>query len=170
MATRGRGNACNVGGGIALGAAAMLIGLLVMSAPPPAEAVTYTVGDSGGWRFYAGGWAKGRTFRAGDVLGPRYISPLCSSSSSSSHSVRVLINLCISWCICIYGAEFKYDAAVHDVTAVDLAAYRSCTVPKGFRKMRSGHDKVTLRKGMHYFICTERGHCQAGMKLAIMAV
>ncbi|KAL5207710.1 hypothetical protein ABZP36_032145 [Zizania latifolia] len=134
MATRGRGSACN-GGGIVLGAAAvLLIGLLVMSAPPLAEAATYTVGDSGGWRFYAGGWAKGKTFRAGDVL------------------------------------EFKYNAAVHDVAAVDLAAYRSCAVPKGSRKMRSGHDKVTLRKGMHYFICTERGHCQAGMKLAIRAV
>ncbi|KAF0932517.1 hypothetical protein E2562_010407 [Oryza meyeriana var. granulata] len=144
MASQGRGGACNGAAAVAL-----LIGLLVMSAAPLAEAARYTVGDNGGWRFYAEGytvgdnggwrfyaegWAKGKTFRAGDVL------------------------------------EFKYNGAVHDVAAVDPAAYRSCTVPRGVRKMRSGHDKVTLRKGTHYFICTEPGHCKAGMKLAVRAI
>ncbi|XP_006647843.1 basic blue protein-like [Oryza brachyantha] len=138
MASRGRGSACN--GSAVLGAAVavqlLMVGFLVMSAAPlaAAAAARYTVGDSGGWRFYAEGWAKGKTFRAGDVL------------------------------------EFKYNAAVHDVAAVDLASYRSCVAPKGVRKMRSGHDKVTLHKGAHYFICTEPGHCKAGMKLAVRAI
>lgn len=30
---------------------------------------TYTVGDYGGWKFNVRGWARGKTFRAGDVLG-----------------------------------------------------------------------------------------------------
>uniref|UniRef100_A0A0E0CR17 Plantacyanin n=1 Tax=Oryza meridionalis TaxID=40149 RepID=A0A0E0CR17_9ORYZ len=134
MAARGRGSACNGAAVLGAAAAVVIIGFLVVSATPVAEAARYTVGDSGGWRFYAEGWAKGKTFRAGDVL------------------------------------EFKYNAAVHDVAAVDLVAYRSCTVPKGVRKMRSGRDKVTLRKGTHYFICTEPGHCKAGMKLAVRAI
>lgn len=134
MAARGRGSACNGAAVLGAAAAVVIVGFLVMSAAPLAEAARYTVGDSSGWRFYAEGWAKGKTFRAGDVL------------------------------------EFKYNAVVHDVAAVDLAAYRSCTVPKGVRKMRSGRDKVTLRKGTHYFICTEPGHCKAGMKLAVRAI
>ena len=32
-------------------------------------AVTYTVGDAGGWAFNVVGWPNGKTFRAGDVLG-----------------------------------------------------------------------------------------------------
>ncbi|KAM3243495.1 hypothetical protein ACQJBY_055432 [Aegilops geniculata] len=124
----GRGSARN--GAAGLGAAVLLLGLLVMSA----EAAKYTVGDYGGWKFNVAGWAKGRTFRAGDVL------------------------------------EFKYNGAVHDVAAVDAAAYQSCVVPKGKRAMRSGHDKVRLVKGMHYFVCTVRGHCKANMKIAVRVI
>lgn len=61
---RGRGSA---GNGIVLGAA-LLIGFLMVSAPL-AEAAAYMVGDYGGWKFNTERWAKGRTFRAGDVLG-----------------------------------------------------------------------------------------------------
>jgi hypothetical protein len=64
----GRGGASN--GVAVLGAAVLLIGFLLVSGGPPlAEAAKYTVGDYGGWKFNVAGWAKGRTFRAGDVLG-----------------------------------------------------------------------------------------------------
>lgn len=94
---------------------------------------TYTVGDYGGWKFNVRGWARGKTFRAGDVL------------------------------------EFRYNRAVHDVAAVDAAAYRSCS-PGRWKALRSGHDKVRLVKGTHYFICTVRGHCKANMKIAVTVI
>ena len=172
MAARGRGSACNGAAVLGAAAAVVIVGFLVMSAAPLAEAARYTVGDSGGWRCYAEGWAKGKTFRAGDVLGNM---PAAARSASVlicvlvwSISIDQLMYACM-W-HCGWPAEFKYNAVVHDVAAVDLAAYRSCTVPKGVRKMRSGRDKVTLRKGTHYFICTEPGHCKAGMKLAVRAI
>ncbi|AQK74561.1 Chemocyanin precursor [Zea mays] len=134
MMARGRGGAIGGGGVIAL---VLLVGLFVAtSAPPVAEAAaSYMVGDYGGWKFNVDRWAKGRTFRAGDVL------------------------------------VFSYNRAVHDVAVVNAAAYRSCAVPnKGARVLRSGRDKVRLGRGTHYFACTVRGHCQAGMKLAVRAV
>ncbi|TVU28349.1 hypothetical protein EJB05_19865 [Eragrostis curvula] len=130
---RGRGSASR--GGVL--AAVLLVAFLVMmtSAPPVAEAAaTYMVGDFGGWKFNVAGWAKGRTFRAGDWL------------------------------------VFNYNRAVHDVAVVDAAAYRSCVVPRGARVLRSGRDRVKLGRGTHYFVCTVRGHCQAGMKVAVRAV
>ncbi|RRT73584.1 hypothetical protein B296_00026122 [Ensete ventricosum] len=33
----------------------------------------------------------------------------------------------------------------------------------------SGKDRVTLARGRNYFICNTVGHCQSGMKLAIVA-
>ncbi|RCV08222.1 hypothetical protein SETIT_1G308500v2 [Setaria italica] len=65
---------------------------------------------------------------------------------------------------------FRYNRAVHDVAVVDAAAYRSCVVPRGAKVLRSGRDKVRLGRGTHYFVCTVRGHCQAGMKIAVRAV
>ena len=64
---------------------------------------------------------------------------------------------------------FKYNAAAHDVAAVNAAAYDSCSAPRGTKIMRSGNDRVTLRRGTNYFICTFPGHCQSGMKLAVIA-
>ncbi|CAD6249614.1 unnamed protein product [Miscanthus lutarioriparius] len=130
MMARGRGGA--IGGVLAL---ALLVGLLVATSAPVAEAAaSYMVGDYGGWKFNVDKWAKGRTFRAGDVL------------------------------------VFNYNRAVHDVAVVNAAAYRSCAVPKGAKVLRSGRDKVRLGRGTHYFACTVRGHCQAGMKIAVRAV
>ncbi|OEL26937.1 Basic blue protein [Dichanthelium oligosanthes] len=65
---------------------------------------------------------------------------------------------------------FNYNRAVHDVAIVNAAAYRNCVVPRGARVLRSGRDKVKLGRGTHYFVCTVRGHCQAGMKIAVRAV
>ncbi|XP_066319431.1 basic blue protein-like [Miscanthus floridulus] len=130
MMARGRGGA--IGGVLAL---ALLVGHLVAASAPVAEAAaSYMVGDYGGWKFNVDKWAKGRTFRAGDVL------------------------------------VFNYNRAVHDVAVVNAAAYRSCAVPKGAKVLRSGRDKVRLGRGTHYFACTVRGHCQAGMKIAVRAV
>uniref|UniRef100_A0ACD5ZJI7 Uncharacterized protein n=1 Tax=Avena sativa TaxID=4498 RepID=A0ACD5ZJI7_AVESA len=129
----GRGSASN--GAVVLGAAVLLVAFLLVSGGPAlTEAAKYTVGDYGGWKFNVAGWAKGKTFRAGDVL------------------------------------EFKYNGAVHDVAAVDATAYRSCVLPKGKKTLRSGHDKVKLVKGTHYFICTVPGHCQANMKIAVRVI
>ncbi|EES05583.1 hypothetical protein BDA96_04G265900 [Sorghum bicolor] len=135
MMARGSGSA--IGGSVVLALAALLmVGLFVATSAPVAEAAaaSYMVGDYGGWKFNVDRWAKGRTFRAGDVL------------------------------------VFNYNRAVHDVAVVNAAAYRSCAVPKGAKVLRSGRDKVRLGRGTHYFACTVRGHCQAGMKIAVRAV
>ncbi|KAL6635071.1 hypothetical protein ACP70R_027742 [Stipagrostis hirtigluma subsp. patula] len=129
---RGRGSAST--GGAARLAAALVVGVLVMGAPLAEAAATYMVGDYGGWKFNVARWAKGRTFRVGDVL------------------------------------VFNYNRAVHDVAVVNAAAYRSCVVPRGARVLRSGRDRVKLGRGTHYFVCAVRGHCQAGMKIAVRAV
>ena len=64
---------------------------------------------------------------------------------------------------------FKYDPSAHNVVAVNATGYNSCTAPRGAKALRSGNDRVTLRRGTNYFICTFPGHCQAGMKLAVTA-
>nr|CAB3447832.1 unnamed protein product [Digitaria exilis]CAB3450981.1 unnamed protein product [Digitaria exilis] len=128
---RGRGSAS----GALAAALLVIIGLLVAtSAPLAGAAASHMVGDNGGWKLNVDGWAKGRTFRAGDQL------------------------------------VFRYNREVHDVAVVDAAAYRSCVVPRGAKVLKSGRDKVTLGRGTHYFVCTVRGHCQAGMKIAVKAV
>ncbi|XP_010514055.1 PREDICTED: basic blue protein-like [Camelina sativa] len=64
MAAKGRGSASwSVGAIVAL----MAVSVLLLHADY-AQAVTYTVGDSGVWTFNAVGWPKGKNFRAGDVL------------------------------------------------------------------------------------------------------
>ncbi|KAF8729561.1 hypothetical protein HU200_017503 [Digitaria exilis] len=144
---RGRGSAS----GALAAALLVIIGLLVAtSAPLAGAAASHMVGDNGGWKLNVDGWAKGRTFRAGDQLA--------------------------SCCCCFLPVTvtrtdvFRYNREVHDVAVVDAAAYRSCVVPRGAKVLKSGRDKVTLGRGTHYFVCTVRGHCQAGMKIAVKAV
>lgn len=63
---RGRGSAS----GALAAALLVIIGLLVAtSAPLAGAAASHMVGDNGGWKLNVDGWAKGRTFRAGDQLG-----------------------------------------------------------------------------------------------------
>ncbi|GJM96364.1 hypothetical protein PR202_gb11224 [Eleusine coracana subsp. coracana] len=64
---------------------------------------------------------------------------------------------------------FKYSPSAHNVVPVTAAGYRSCVAPRGARALRSGNDRVTLRRGTNYFICTFPGHCQSGMKIAVNA-
>ncbi|CAA7401477.1 unnamed protein product [Spirodela intermedia] len=65
---------------------------------------------------------------------------------------------------------FKYSPALHNVVAVDVTGYKTCRVTRGSRFFTSGNDRVILRKGTNYFICSVVGHCAAGMKLAITAI
>ncbi|MQL74627.1 hypothetical protein Taro_006957 [Colocasia esculenta] len=64
---------------------------------------------------------------------------------------------------------FRYDPAIHNVVPVTAAGYNSCLQPRGAKVFRSGNDRITLARGTNYFICTVVGHCQAGMKVAILA-
>lgn len=50
------------------GQAAVAIAALLMCLLVYVDGAAYTVGDSGGWSFNAGSWAKGKRFRAGDTL------------------------------------------------------------------------------------------------------
>ncbi|KAL8151831.1 hypothetical protein V2J09_021639 [Rumex salicifolius] len=62
---------------------------------------------------------------------------------------------------------FNYDAGFHNVMAVNKRGYKKCIIPQGSRMFKSGKDRIRLRRGNHYFICSYPGHCQAGMKIAI---
>ncbi|KAF3332448.1 basic blue protein-like protein [Carex littledalei] len=64
---------------------------------------------------------------------------------------------------------FKYYRSAHNVIRVNAINYNRCQTPKGARVLRSGNDRVTLTKGMNYFICNFPGHCESGMKIAINA-
>ncbi|KAL6909493.1 hypothetical protein ACP4OV_001774 [Aristida adscensionis] len=64
---------------------------------------------------------------------------------------------------------FKYSPSAHNVVPVSAAGYNSCSAPGRVRALRSGNDRVTLRRGTNYFICSIPGHCQAGMKIAVTA-
>ncbi|CAN6281699.1 unnamed protein product [Urochloa humidicola] len=64
---------------------------------------------------------------------------------------------------------FKYSPKAHNVVPVSAAGYSSCSAPRGVRALTSGNDRVTLKRGVNYFICSFPGHCQAGMKVAVTA-
>jgi hypothetical protein len=66
-------------------------------------------------------------------------------------------------------AAFRYNAKAHNVVPVSAAGYKSCSAPKGVRALTTGNDRVTLKRGTNYFICSFPGHCQAGMKIAVTA-
>ncbi|KAL3614597.1 hypothetical protein CASFOL_030496 [Castilleja foliolosa] len=64
---------------------------------------------------------------------------------------------------------FKYDVGAHNVAVVDKANYDSCTAPSNAKIYASGNDRVTLKKGTNYFICTFPTHCDFGMKISAFA-
>ncbi|KAL6645811.1 hypothetical protein ACP70R_017419 [Stipagrostis hirtigluma subsp. patula] len=63
--------------------------------------------------------------------------------------------------------EFRYDLSLHNVVAVDAGSYYDCR-PSG-TWYSSGNDRITLRPGTNYFICSLNGHCGMGMKMAVNA-
>ncbi|KAK8519574.1 hypothetical protein V6N13_133468 [Hibiscus sabdariffa] len=65
--------------------------------------------------------------------------------------------------------EFKYTKFFHDVVVVDKRGYKWCRIPSGAPKFTTGEDRVTLKKGENYFICSFRFHCLFGMKIAVTA-
>ena len=72
-------------------------------------------------------------------------------------------------CVCSNDAVFRYSPKAHNVVPVSAAGYKSCAAPRGVRALTSGNDRVTLKRGVNYFICSFPGHCQAGMKVAVTA-
>lgn len=64
---------------------------------------------------------------------------------------------------------FNYDSTIHNVVAVDKAGYNNCRTPSGAKMFRSGKDQIKLAKGANYFICNTAGHCESGMKIAVVA-
>ncbi|GMI70576.1 plantacyanin [Hibiscus trionum] len=64
---------------------------------------------------------------------------------------------------------FNYDPSIHDVVAVNRAGYNSCKAQKGAKVLSSGKDQIKLGKGQNFFICNYIGHCQGGMKIAVVA-
>ncbi|XP_057979785.1 basic blue protein-like [Malania oleifera] len=64
---------------------------------------------------------------------------------------------------------FKYNPTIHNLVVVSKAGYNTCSVPKGARTYRSGNDRIVLRKGQNFFLCSLPGHCQSGMKIAVNA-
>ncbi|KAL9234195.1 hypothetical protein vseg_009090 [Gypsophila vaccaria] len=64
---------------------------------------------------------------------------------------------------------FNYASNVHNVVEVNGGEYNGCSSPRGARVYQSGRDSIKLSKGLHYFICSIPGHCQAGMKIAVNA-
>ncbi|KAJ3702936.1 hypothetical protein LUZ61_006641 [Rhynchospora tenuis] len=64
---------------------------------------------------------------------------------------------------------FNYNPAIHNVVSVDAFGYRNCQVPAGSRVYNSGNDRVPLGRGTNYFICSFAGHCEGGMRIAIIA-
>ncbi|CAL9094463.1 unnamed protein product [Musa acuminata var. zebrina] len=64
---------------------------------------------------------------------------------------------------------FKYGQGAHNVVVVDAQGYDSCTAKSGSKTYTSGNDKITLAKGTSYFICSYPGHCDAGMKIKVVA-
>ncbi|XP_068659482.1 basic blue protein-like [Aristolochia californica] len=64
---------------------------------------------------------------------------------------------------------FNYASNAHNVAVVDGKSYNGCTTPKGAKVFQTGKDRVTLRRGLNYYICNFPGHCQGGMKIAVNA-
>ncbi|KAL9245113.1 hypothetical protein vseg_018801 [Gypsophila vaccaria] len=63
---------------------------------------------------------------------------------------------------------FNYARNLHNVVPVSKRGYDSCNAA-GARASQTGHDRIRLRKGPNFFICSIPGHCQAGMKIAVNA-
>ncbi|CAL5033027.1 unnamed protein product [Urochloa decumbens] len=65
---------------------------------------------------------------------------------------------------------FNYKHGAHNVVQVNtVAQYSMCEVPRNATVWSSGNDRITLARGMSFYICGIPGHCQKGMKIAVTA-
>ncbi|CAN6248098.1 unnamed protein product [Urochloa humidicola] len=65
---------------------------------------------------------------------------------------------------------FNYKHGVHNVVQVNtVAQYSMWEVPKNATVWSSGNDRITLARGMSFFVCGIPEHCHKGMKIAITA-
>ncbi|CAL5028262.1 unnamed protein product [Urochloa decumbens] len=65
---------------------------------------------------------------------------------------------------------FSYKHGTHNVVQVNtVAQYSMCEVPRNATVWSTGKDRVTLARGMSFFICGIPGHCHKGMKIAVTA-
>ncbi|RWW22715.1 hypothetical protein BHE74_00043069 [Ensete ventricosum] len=128
-------------------------------------ATDFTVGDSAGWSFNVQNWPNGKSFKAGDVLGIIF-DRLDSMGAFALRVFFFIIFLCGNM---VVHAVFKYGQGAHNVVVVDADGYNSCKAKSGSKTYTSGNDKITLAKGTSYFICSFPGHCDAGMKIKIVA-
>jgi len=148
--------------GLALGgllAACLLLGV--------ADAATHRVD----WSFNADNWSKGKSFRAGDVLGEQWPSKPIPFHHRQQllviSSSKVQTNAYYGHFFSLLRAEFNYDRSVHNVVAVDAGGYSGCR--SSGTPYSSGSDRVTLGPGTNYFICSLSGHCGMGMKMIVNA-
>ncbi|XP_058727715.1 chemocyanin-like [Vicia villosa] len=65
---------------------------------------------------------------------------------------------------------FNYPPLIHNVVTVNESGFNSCVALGGSGLHISGADKITLVKGMNYFICGVPGHCGQGQKIAVNAL
>jgi hypothetical protein len=70
---------------------------------------------------------------------------------------------------CYLHAVFNYIPLIHNVVIVNEFGYNSCVALGGSGFYNSGADRITLAKGVNYFICGILGHCNLGMKIAVNA-
>ncbi|KAJ7540655.1 hypothetical protein O6H91_10G024700 [Diphasiastrum complanatum] len=62
---------------------------------------------------------------------------------------------------------FNY-APQHSVLQVTQTGYQACNVSDVLKSYISGNDRVIVQDSSTFFICGTPGHCQIGMKLAII--
>ncbi|XP_030535579.2 basic blue protein-like [Rhodamnia argentea] len=64
---------------------------------------------------------------------------------------------------------FKYDPLLHNVVAVDLDSYDTCTLGEKYKMYDTGNDRVVLEKGNSFFFSSEDGDCDKKMKIEVHA-
>ncbi|KAD5961444.1 hypothetical protein E3N88_12917 [Mikania micrantha] len=106
-------------------------------------ATTYAVGDSSGWDISTDvdSWARDKRFIVGDVLSILFLK---------KHVV------------------FQYSSS-HSVAEVNRASYQGCNTNSVLQPSSNGNTTFALTKpGDRYFVCGNRLHCYAGMKLQVV--
>ncbi|GJN11860.1 hypothetical protein PR202_ga30092 [Eleusine coracana subsp. coracana] len=64
---------------------------------------------------------------------------------------------------------FHYKRGTHNVVQVSIVEYTLCKVPGYVSIWRSGDDRITLARGVSFFISGIPGDCDKGMRIAVTA-